>query len=60
MPEKTDSYTKFETLRLQAIALIQERDEPAAAEPADILELIHELCIHQAELEIQNDELQRA
>ncbi|WP_372683653.1 PAS domain-containing protein [Desulfosarcina sp.] len=51
---------KFEQLRNQAEALIQKRPETAPSSSLNILELIHELKIYQAELEIQNEELKRA
>lgn len=51
---------KFETLRQQAEKLIHGQPEKTAKDPDDILELIHELRIHQTELEIQNEELRRA
>jgi len=52
---------KFDRLRRQAEELIH-ISRPMEAPPAgdDILELIQELKIHQAELEIQNEELKRA
>ena len=59
-PNQTDPSNKFDRLRRQAEALINHRSDLAFETPADILELIHELKIHQAELEIQNEELKRA
>ncbi len=51
---------KFEQLRNQAEALIQKQPDDASASSLNILELIHELKIYHAELEIQNEELKRA
>ncbi len=51
---------KFDWLRRQAEELIALPLDSAVDAPTDILELIHELKIHQAELEIQNEELKRA
>lgn len=60
MPDIQDQSTKFEKLRQQALKLLEDRSDIVADSPADILELIQELKIHQIELEIQNEELQRA
>jgi PAS domain S-box-containing protein len=60
MPSNFDRSDRLEQLRQQAIELLQRRPAPAADSPPAILELIHELGIHQAELEIQNEELRRA
>ena len=60
MEATPDVARKFDRLRRQAEELIQSRESPEVAPHADILELIHELRIHQAELEIQNEELKRA
>jgi len=51
---------KFDRLRQQAQALIESKSNLDVEAPTDILGLIYELKIHQAELEIQNDELKRA
>ena len=51
---------KFEQLRRQAEELIRQQPDLASETSGDILELMHELNIHQAELEIQNEELKRA
>ena len=51
---------KFDALRDQAESLIRQRPDSVSSMPADVLELIDELKIHQAELEIQNEELKRA
>jgi PAS domain S-box-containing protein len=50
-----------ESLREQAERFFRKRAELAESHaPSDIDELLHELSVHQIELEIQNDELQRA
>ena len=54
-----------EALRLRAVEIAAARDAeiPAAAEPLsaeEAREVIHELQVHQIELELQNDELRRA
>ena len=63
MPSKKkqfDQSNTFDRLRRQAEALITRPSASDVDAPTDILELIHELKIHQAELEIQNEELKRA
>lgn len=60
MKDTLDKSNKFEQLRLQAEDLIRQRPDFTAETPTDILQLIHELKIYQAELEIQNEELKRA
>lgn len=50
----------FEQLRQRAEALIRQRPDAPSETSSDILTLIHELKTHQVELEIQNEELQRA
>jgi hypothetical protein len=55
-----DQSNKFEHLRIQAESLIQNQPNVTPSDSLDILELIHELKIYQAELEIQNEELKRA
>jgi two-component system, cell cycle sensor histidine kinase and response regulator CckA len=60
MPYSHGPSNKFEQLRKQAEELIQKQPELSSATPSDILELIHELRIHQIELEIQNEELKQA
>jgi PAS domain S-box-containing protein len=55
-----DSGSKFDRLRRQAEELIRNRADFNIAPFCDILELIHECKIHQAELVIQNEELKRA
>ena len=56
----SDQSKKFDWLRRQAEELITQPSASAVEAPTDIIELIHELKIHQAELEIQNEELKRA
>jgi two-component system cell cycle sensor histidine kinase/response regulator CckA len=58
---ENDKAAKLETLRLRAEQLIREspggfKDTPAE----DIQSVIHELQVHQIELEMQNEELRRA
>jgi signal transduction histidine kinase/ActR/RegA family two-component response regulator len=60
MPGSKDSIGRFEALRKQAEKLIERQADTADDRPADVLDLIHDLKIHQAELEIQNEELKRA
>lgn len=60
MPRNQHPPSKFEKLRQLAEELIQKRLNVASEVPSDILELIHEVNIHQVELEIQNEELRRA
>ena len=57
---QSDRSNKFDRLRRQAEELITPPSDSAVEAPTDILDLIHELKIHQAELEIQNEELKRA
>ena len=51
---------KFDRLRSQAQELLMRRGDEATQPSMGMLELIHELQIYQAELEIQNEELQQA
>jgi PAS domain S-box-containing protein len=53
---------KFDELRSRAEELLRQRSEEAhpSSPGGDLLELIHELKVHQAELEIQNEELKRS
>ena len=61
MSAREASSSQFERLRQQAEALVRQQGNRAARpSPTDILGLIHELRIHQTELEIQNEELRRA
>lgn len=51
---------RFEELRKKAEALIGDQSVRGFDSPPDILDLIQELRLHQAELAIQNEELERA
>ncbi|WP_419656614.1 transcriptional regulator, PAS domain linked with LysR-type HTH domain [Desulfosarcina variabilis str. Montpellier] len=57
---KSDQSKTIDRLRRQAEKLIRQRSESDLEASTDIIALIHELKIHQAELEIQNEELKRA
>ena len=46
--------------RAEKMTTIQEVEDPAALEPAEVRRLFHELKVHQIELEMQNEELRRA
>ncbi len=48
-----------EALRRAAESRLASRPVPADAKDADLRRLVHELQVHQVELEIQNDELKR-
>jgi PAS domain S-box-containing protein len=61
MAKKPDSSIKGIALRLQAEKLFRVTDRDVAAMPVkDIQRLVHELQVHQIELEMQNEELRRA
>lgn len=62
MPPYQITSRKFDHLREQAEAILQGREEDGkpVETPAEFLDLIHELHVHQTELEIQNEELLRA
>ncbi|WP_419656357.1 two component system sensor histidine kinase, hybrid [Desulfosarcina variabilis str. Montpellier] len=60
MPVSHQPDKKFDRLRRQAEQMINPNRPLDVSSPDDILELIHKLQIHQAELEIQNEELKRA
>lgn len=49
-----------ENLRRRAERLVQEQRSGPGPQEADVKQLLHELCVHQAELEIQNEELREA
>ncbi len=52
-------YRSFDELRRLAEDLVKERGENDALSRMDMIELVEEVRIHQAELEIQNEELRR-
>ncbi|MFZ2444897.1 MAG: ATP-binding protein [Syntrophobacteraceae bacterium] len=67
MPEKPSNVpeypypSKFEELRRHAEVLLKSRGaKPADFSTVDMLHLIHELEVHEIELQIQNEELRRA
>lgn len=51
---------KFEWLRKQAEQLLEEHPDQASSPSLDMMDIIHEFKVSQAELEIQNQELRRA
>ncbi|MEP6933042.1 MAG: PAS domain S-box protein, partial [Nitrospirota bacterium] len=60
MAKKLDRSTKGAALRLQAEELLRMTKHDVAAMPVkDVQQLVHELQVHQIELELQNDELRR-
>ncbi len=60
MAKKPDRSTKVTGLRLQAEELLRATKRDVAAMPVkDVRELVHELQVHQIELEMQSDELRR-
>ena len=60
MDKKSDGPTKFTGLRHQAEDLLKTTKRDVAAMPVkDVQRLVHELQVHQIELEMQNDELRR-
>jgi PAS domain S-box-containing protein len=61
MAKKSDGSIKFNGLRRQAEKLLQTtRDDVAAMPVKEVQQLVHELQVHQIELDIQNEELRRA
>ncbi len=61
MAKKSDESTKFTGLRRQAEKLLRTTKRDVAAMPGkDVQQLVHELQVHQIELEMQNEELRRA
>ena len=60
MAKKTDGSKKSTALRRQAVARLRATRRDVAAMPVkDVQQLVHELQVHQIELEMQNDELRR-
>ena len=60
MAKKPNGSTKGAALRLQAEELLRAtRRDVAAMSVKDVQQLVHELQVHQIELEMQNDELRR-
>ena len=60
MAKKPDRSTKSTVLRRQAEELLRTTKHDVAAMPVkDVQQLVHELQVHQIELEMQNDELRR-
>ncbi len=59
MPGTQNPWFKFDQLREQAKRLIQAWPAKVTEDPTNMLALIQELKTHQAELEIQNEELQQ-
>jgi PAS domain S-box-containing protein len=57
MPGDSDRRSPFTSLREKAEAIVSAGHSVSDKDSHDILELLHELDIHQAELEIQNEEL---
>ena len=60
MSEGGRKSSSFDELRRKAEALLQGREVDVSDYSGDMLELLHELQVYQAELEIQNEELLRA
>jgi PAS domain S-box-containing protein len=62
MPKKSTSFPKITELRRRAEAELKGQPDPAPAPQteADAKRLLHELQVHQIELELQNSELQEA
>lgn len=61
MAKKPDRSTKAKALRIQAEERLRTTHRDIAAMPIkDVQRLVHELQVHQIELEMQNDELRRA
>jgi PAS domain-containing protein len=62
MPKKEQNVTDAQKLRLKAEAQLNEKCEKmdAPAMETDVKKLLHELQVHQIELEMQNEELRQA
>ena len=57
----SDQEAKFQVLRSRAeMLMMQSKGTPADLSYKDVQALIHDLSVHQVELEMQNDELQQA
>lgn len=60
MAKKSEEFTKDPAFRRQAEAQLRATNRDVAAMPVkDVQQLVHELQVHQIELEMQNDELRR-
>ncbi len=60
MPDEHKDFSHSSILRHRAEELLRQRPYVEGLPRTDMLELIHELEVHQTELEIQNEELRRA
>ena len=62
MKNKKQNYTEAQMLRMKAEEHLKEKREKAAnpAMETDVKKLLHELQVHQIELEMQNEELRQA
>lgn len=61
MPKKPDRFTKASRLRKRAEARLRITKSDVAAMPMkDVQQLVHELQVHQIEMDMQNEELRRA
>ena len=60
MGKKPDNSSKTDLRRQAEVKLGQRRTKAAPATEADSLRLVHELQVHQIELEMQNEEVEHA
>ena len=60
MEEESRQEKKFAELRRQAESLVESAGEEQSTFSRNFMDLLHELNVHQKELEIQNEELQEA